>query len=629
MNITYKEFKEKFNINLTVQQEEAVQTVTGPVLLLSVPGSGKTTVLITRIAWMVYGNGIRPEDILVLTYTVSAAGDMKRRFSEKFGKELGGRIHFSTINSICNSIIYWYAKFTGHTVFEFSDYSPRQAGFLKQAYQKITGEFPTESDISEIRTSITFIKNMMLKQGELLSTDTDKDKKTWAIYNTYVNFMHTQHIMDYDDQLVYANTIISSDPRALKHIQDRFKYVLVDEAQDTSKIQHRLISLIARGDGADNLFMVGDEDQSIYGFRGAYPEALMSFTKVHPNAKTLLMEENFRSDASIVKAASNVIRHNTMRHEKKMTASHGAAASAVKNITLAARAAQLTYLARVASDTTEQTAILYRDNESVIPLVDLLDREKIPYRIKRSEMTFFNNMIVKDITDIIKFAYDQGNASLFMNIYYKVRTYLKKQDALTLCGVAQAMNETIFEAAENTSTLKNDRKNMLTKLRKELDAIKKMNGKDMLIHILCSMGYLDYMDRNMIDDSRLYAIRKIADKTKSPEDFLERMQYLKDTIMNKEDDPDVPLILSTIHSSKGLEYDNVYMLDVIDDVFPKLAEPGRSSGSSADRIKKEKETFEEERRIFYVGVTRAKKHLTVFSFKTEDSRFIKELMVQE
>ena len=160
--MNFNDFKKQFHINLTSQQEEAVQAVEGPVLLLSVPGSGKTTVLVTRIGWMIHGCGIKPESILVLTYTVAAAHDMERRFASKFGEELGKRVHFSTINSICHQIIHWYAGVTGNTVFKFSDYSPKQAAFLSQAYTKTSGGYATESDLQDIRTQITFIKNMML-----------------------------------------------------------------------------------------------------------------------------------------------------------------------------------------------------------------------------------------------------------------------------------------------------------------------------------------------------------------------------------------------------------------------------------------------------------------------------------
>ncbi len=620
----FKDFKAQFHIDLTKQQEEAVQAVEGPVLLLSVPGSGKTTVLVTRIGWMIYGCGVKPESILVLTYTVSAARDMEKRFAVKFGEELGKRVHFSTINSICHRIIYWYARVTGNTVFTFSDYSPKQAAFLSQAYTKVAHTFATESDLQDIRTQITYIKNMMLSADEIDALNEDLDYDIAQIYRGYKAFMRKEHLMDYDDQLVYAHLMIKSDPRVLEHIQQKFSYVLVDEAQDTSKIQHVIISMIAKRKDADNLFMVGDEDQSIYGFRGAYPEALMSFQKMHENAKVLLMEENFRSDAHIVKACENVINHNVLRHKKKLIASHPAQVP-VKQVEVFTRSAQLNYLLKAASDIQEETAVLYRDNESIIPFVDLLEKHSIPYRMRKSELNFFTSRIVKDLTDIIHFAYDPCDTDAFMNIYFKVHTYLKKETARALCGVSQANGIPVFDAAYNSSLLKKRQRATIEKVDSDFRLLKKMSGKDGLIYILYTMGYLDYLERSQMDTRKLFALKKISEGTPDLKGFLQRLDFLNKTIAEKENDSKVPLILSTIHSSKGLEYDNVYLIDVMDGVFPKASKPPKKITDPCD-VTFEQETYEEERRIFYVGATRAKKRLTVFTFKQATSTFAKEML---
>ena len=620
--MTYGEFTQKYDIHLTEQQNEAVQAVEGPVLLLSVPGSGKTTVLVTRIAWMIYGCGISPEQILVLTYTVAAARDMARRFSEKFGEDLGKRIHFSTINSICHQIIHWYAQATGNRVFTFSGYSPMQAAYLRQAYTRISGSYPTESELQGVRSSITYIKNMMLTKDEIEELREDMDFDIGKLYYGYRDFMRQHRLMDYDDQLTYAYTILAHDMRALDHLHEKFSYVLIDEAQDTSRIQHLIIAMAARQGTRDNLFMVGDEDQSIYGFRGAYPEALMSFEDNHPGAKVLLMEENFRSDANIVNAAANVIRHNVLRHEKAMTASHEAVIP-VKKVELVSRAAQLTYLLKVAEDTDEETAILYRDNESIIPFVDLLEKNGIPYRMRKGEMNFFTSRVVKDITDIIHFAYNPYDTKAFMNIYYKVRMYLKKENAQALCGVSEAEAIPVFDAAWDSSILTKRQKATLDDIDMQFKSLRKMSGNKGLIYILYTMGYLDYMERSGIDPGRLFALKKISEDTPDLQGFLKRIDYLNATIAARENDPSVPLILSTIHSSKGLEYDNVYMIDVMNGVFPKDDIP--PGIRDPKKVTPEQEAFEEERRIFYVGATRAKKRLTIFTFSKEKSVFADEL----
>ena len=211
-----------------------------------------------------------------------------------------------------------------------------------------------------------------------------------------------------------------------------YPYICVDEAQDTSKIQHAIIALLT--DKAQNIFMVGDEDQSIYGFRAAYPKALLSFEKNYPDAKVLLMEENFRSNADIVTAADQFIQKNTMRHAKHMTAGNSCKGK-VRQIDLNSRMAQYTYLLKVAEECRDQTAVLYRDNECALPLIDLLERNNVPYRMRNAELTFFSHRVVVDITNIINFALNPKDTDIFLKIYYKLSMYIKKQDAIEIARI--------------------------------------------------------------------------------------------------------------------------------------------------------------------------------------------------
>ena len=191
--------------------------------------------------------------------------------------------------------------------------------------------------------------------------------------------------MDYDDQMVYAYNMLLKIPWLLEYFQNQYPYICVDEAQDTSKIQHAIIALLASRTG--NLFMVGDEDQSIYGFRAAYPEALLEFEQHHPGAKVLLMEENIRSDANIVQAANRFIQNNTLRHEKHMHPSRPKQRE-IREISVANRKAQYSYLFKVAASCTNQAAVLYWDHECALPLIDLLERNGIPYRMRNVDITF-------------------------------------------------------------------------------------------------------------------------------------------------------------------------------------------------------------------------------------------------
>lgn len=404
-SMEWKEFETTFSVKLNQQQKEAVQSTKGPVLLLAVPGSGKTTVLVTRLGYMIYCRNIPPESILTVTYTVAATKDMSERFAVRFGEDMAKRLEFRTINGICAMIIQYYGRRIGKTPFELVKDEKATTGMLIKICQDHGMGYPTESDLKNVRTLITYIKNMMLNEEELQKLEEESDIRIAGIYREYCRQMREQKLMDYDDQMLYAYNILRKDPGVLAYFQNRYPYICVDEAQDTSKIQHAIIALLAAGTG--NLFMVGDEDQSIYGFRAAYPEALLSFEKKHPGAKVLLMEENFRSNAKIVEAADKFIQKNTLRHEKHMRAAREAGAD-IREISLKSRKAQYVYLMKAAQECTTgmagmsgseehrgradasvtETAVLYRDNECAIPLIDLLERKNIPYRMRNADLSF-------------------------------------------------------------------------------------------------------------------------------------------------------------------------------------------------------------------------------------------------
>ena len=427
---------------LNAQQSEAVKTVEGPVLLLAVPGSGKTTVLVLRLGYMILNCGIAPENILTVTYTVAATQDMAKRFAGYFGGELAARLEFRTINGICAKIIAYYSRAIGKKPFELVTDEKSTAGILTQIYQQVEQNWPTEADLRNVRTLITYIKNQMLTEKEIKALSKQKgsplraadcDINIAAIYERYNRWLREQHLMDYDDQMVYALTILRKVPQVLEHFQEQYRYICVDEAQDTSRIQHTIIALLASK--FDNLFMVGDEDQSIYGFRAACPEALINFEKEHSGAKVLLMEQNYRSGSGIVRAADRFIQKNTLRHAKHMVCADGAAEGPeVREVVLKTRRAQYYYLLRVADGCEEETAVLYRNNESAIPVVDLLERNNVPYRIRNAEVGFFTHRTVMDISNIIKLAYDPRDVDAFMAVYYKLGWAAGAGNGHQICG---------------------------------------------------------------------------------------------------------------------------------------------------------------------------------------------------
>ena len=636
-SMEWKEFETTFSVKLNQQQKEAVQSTKGPVLLLAVPGSGKTTVLVTRLGYMIYCKNIPPESILTVTYTVAATKDMSERFAVRFGEDMAKRLEFRTINGICARIIQYYGRRIGKTPFELVKDEKTTTGMLIRICQDHGMGYPTESDLKNVRTLITYIKNMMLNEEELQKLEEESDIRIAEIYREYCRQMREQKLMDYDDQMLYAYNILRKDPSVLAYFQNRYPYICVDEAQDTSKIQHAIIALLAAGTG--NLFMVGDEDQSIYGFRAAYPEALLSFEKKHPGAKVLLMEENFRSNAKIVEAADKFIQKNTLRHEKHMRAAREAGAD-IREISLKSRKAQYVYLMKAAQECTTgmagmsgseehrgradasvtETAVLYRDNECAIPLIDLLERKNIPYRMRNADLSFFTHRTVLDVQNIIRFAMDPKDTELFMQIYYRLKLFFNKKDALRYAQISQEKDMEVLDAALKYGNLEKYQEDNIRNLKRQMVRILNMPGDEAVNQILTYMGYQDYLKKMGMNANKLETVKLIGSRVESPEKLLERLEELRTIIQEKVSDKDCPFILSTMHASKGLEYDTVYLLDVMDGILPEkvLANPRTAS-------KEELETYEEERRLFYVGVTRAKNQLNVFT-TNKPSKFCSELL---
>ena len=653
--MTWTEFTSRFPIQLNQQQESAVQSVEGPVLLLAVPGSGKTTVLVTRLGYMIFCKGIAPERILTVTYTVAATKDMAARFARCFGAEMAERLEFRTINGICARVIQYCSWKSGRTAFSLLTDEKRIAAMLSGIYQRIEHSYPTESDLQNVRTLITFIKNRMLGEEEIRALEKDAEIQLLRIYKAYNAELREHQLMDYDDQMVYAYTMLQRFPWLREHFQQQYPYICVDEAQDTSKIQHAIIALLASR--TENLFMVGDEDQSIYGFRAAYPDALLEFEQHHPGARVLLMEENFRSDASIVRAADRFIQKNTLRHEKHMQPARPKQRE-IREIPLANRKAQYSYLLKVAEDCTaayaadpkrravvadevkeradggpatdalhadrrrslSPIAVLYRDHECALPLIDLLERNGVPYRMRNADIGFFTNRVVLDICNIIRLAENPLNTELFMQLYYKLGTYLRKQDAQSIADISQLEGISVWDVALKHGGLNAYTKGKVRAIQTHMRNMLKENAGRAVYRIVEYMGYREYMERSEIKDTKLDILRILADQEDSPRHLVDRLEKLRQVLKEKSSERDCPFILSTIHASKGLEYDSVYLLDVIDGVLPAQIPKDLKKAEKA-----ELEAYEEERRLFYVGITRAKDQLYVFTIKTQHSAFCDEL----
>ena len=600
--MTYSDFKNQYSVCLNPQQEAAVQLVNGPILLLAVPGSGKTTVLVTRLGHMVYCKGIPPENILTVTYTIAATKDMRSRFVRFFGEGHADKLTFRTINGLCAVVIHYYAQWKGTEPFALINDEARLNTVIRELLSKGSGGYPSDQQVKEARTHITFCKNMMLTDTEVESHRVD-GMDFPAVYKGYQSYLLKNRLMDYDDQMVFTCRIFRQFPEVLAHFQSRWPYLCVDEAQDTSKIQHTILRLLASR--SRNIFMVGDEDQSIYGFRAAWPQALLEFEQVWPGAKVLTMETNYRSTQTIVEAADSFIQRNESRRPKHMRTDNPEGVP-IKRTALTDYNRQYRYLLKIARNCPEQTAVLYRNNDSALPLIDLLDREGIPYTCRQRESFFFTSPIVRDITDMLEFAFDDRNWEKFLRFYYKLGLKIKKP---ILAGMLRGMgrSETVFERLLDSEGLEPWQYGKIRALRTHYSKFPQLTSFAAIQRLVKYMGYGDYLREHKTDTSRLDILLSLASYTPTITAFLTHLHELRKTI-ERTPAPSCPFVLSTIHASKGLEYDRVILIDAVDGLFPADPLPQDEEGKAA---------LEEDRRLFYVGVTRAKHQLELLCYESK------------
>ena len=629
--------KEQFHLSFTQQQLQAIETIDGPVLLLAVPGAGKTTVMVSRIASMIYEHGIAPSSILTITFSKAGARDMRRRYEGLFGQLEKETPLFCTIHSFCYQVVGSYCQATGGVAPQLIEARERSMA-LREIYQRINQEFLSEDLEEELVSNLSFIKNAMLRQEDVEQNEKQPAEKRvletqiknlWSIYKAYSNFKRDNGLMDFDDMLSYTLTILKKYPQILEYYQDRYPYLCVDEAQDTSKLQHAVIGLLAQK--SQNLFLVGDEDQSIYRFRGACPENLLEFPKQYPKAKLLKMEENFRSTGEIVEHANRFISFNKQRYPKNMfTHNERGELIEVKKLHDFAdqyHAAIEAYLAEPGT-----TAFIYRNNLSAVPIADILDRNDVDFYIKEHKARLKNNYVVSDVLAFFSLSFDSKDFAAFSRIFYKTSSCLKRNMLSRIPQGPLMEGESYFDRMvtlcdENQNTGKIRYISMMVEQLHKMDPVKAMEC------ILYQIGYLGYLEFTSgagysMQAQKLNILMSLASRVSTVEQFLDRIDELDEIVVQHAQRPQARLTLTTAHSAKGLEFDTVVLLDCMDDIFP--------AHSAVEKWKLGmEEEMEEEARLFYVACTRARKRLVLpyanFSANTPavPSRFLSRLMEPE
>lgn len=601
----FEHLSEKYHIVLNDQQRQAVEHHNGPALVLAGPGSGKTTVITARTAYLCLACGVKPGRILSITYSRASARDMDERFNSLYGGEINGKVRFSTIHSFCDSVLHDYERRQGNQ-FDLLE-GHKQRAVLHDIFKRNNMYRASEEEMSDLMQSIGLVKNKMLKDPSLFETDLNAFP---AIYEAYEAYKKEHLLIDFDDMLRVAYIVLRKCPDILQKYQNWYPYVQVDEAQDASKIQFAIIRLLVGK--KRNLFVVADDDQSIYGFRGAEPSEILSIEQTYPGCRIFKLEKNYRSTRNIVEISSKFIRMNTSRFDKRHFTDNPVTADPVL-LQCDNSAAQWNYMLDTMQSITEKMpkstfAVLFRNNLSAVHLVDLLDHNHIPFNIRETDMFFFTHWVVQDVVAILRFALNQTDADAFMRFYYKIGRYLSKvlaEYATDACGG----RESVLDAAAEYPALKPFQARKVLKLKDEFKGIAKVPARNALRYFETEFHYVqyveDYCKKNRL--SAEYAVGMfrilcdIAEGCTSVSAFLERLGYLQKQFKHRKRKDGVNLTLSTFHSSKGLEFDTVFMIDLTNAEIPGNA----VVENPVENVRK----IEEERRLWYVAMTRARKNL--------------------
>lgn len=604
-------------MNLNPSQESAIRHKEGPMLVLAGPGSGKTLVITERTRYLIEECQVSPSNILVITFTKAAATEMKQRFKRRIGRDCP--VTFGTFHAVFFMIL----KHAYHYNVENIIKEEVKYQCIKEIVAKCRLDYEDETEfITAILGEIGMVKNAGISIANYYSKNC-AETVFRRIFNEYQEYLYRHGLIDFDDMLVYTYELFKERGDILAAWQKKYQYILIDEFQDINKIQYDVMKMLA-GE-KKNVFAVGDDDQSIYRFRGAKPEIMLHFREDFKGAKTVLLDTNYRSTEQIVAASGNVIRYNKERFSKEIKAAGGSGAEVEYLLFEGQREEN----ARIIWDIQEAVehgahyedfAILFRTNIQPRLLMEQLLAYNIPFRTKDSIPNIYEHWIAKDLFAYIRIAMGSRERKDFLQIMNRPKRYISR-DSLDEPTVAFDVWEWYYE--EQPWVAKR-----IGQLEHDIKVLERLSPYAAINYIRKAVGYDDflaeYADYRRIKVDDLYdVIEELQASAKDHKDYdswfahidvytkeLQEMYRLQSE--NRES-----VALATLHSAKGLEYDNVYLIDVNEGVMPyKKAVLDQE--------------IEEERRMFYVGMTRAKKNLHLFAVKkinnkdAEISRFIRE-----
>ena len=607
-------------MGLNNTQFQAIAHKNGPCMVLAGPGSGKTTVITRRIEYLITKHRVKPEEILVITFSKTASKEMKSRFQALWenGKV---PVSFGTFHGIYYGILKWAYKLTSENI--FSD--DQKYGLLQRVVERMDLDIDDEKEFLQgIATEISNVKNNQIPLEEYQSLNCEEEVFL-KIYQTYENERKRIRKIDFDDMLVLTYELFEKRPDILRMWQKKYKYILIDEFQDINKVQYDVIRMLAAPE--NNLFIVGDDDQSIYQFRGARPKIMLNFPTDYPDTKRILLDVNYRSTKAIVNGAARVIGHNVNRFQKEIVTENEQGANVhiqevrhpIEESKYVIGEIQKTIKAGVPPT---EIAVLFRTNQEARALVETCMEYSMPYYMKEHFPNLYEHFIAKNLITYMKMALGDRSRKLFLEIMNRPNRYIGR-DSLE-------QGEVSFEELRKFYQDKEWMLDRIDQLEVDFRIIKRCAPYAAIQYIRKHIGYDDFLKEYAI--KRRIKLDELMDVLKEIEERAKEYKTIKEWFTHIEEyteqlrrqaeyqEPSAKSIsLMTMHGAKGLEFHTVFIIGANEDICPyKKAET--------------KEEIEEERRLFYVAMTRAKKRLVISYSKERNgkkmsqSRFVGEVL---
>ena len=613
-------------MQLNSEQLKAVNHIDGPMLVLAGAGSGKTKVLTSRIANLIE-NGISPYNILAITFTNKAAKEMKDRVIRLIGSN-ANNIQISTFHSLGLKILKENYSLLGYeknfTIIDSDDVLTIIKKIMKDLNMAKERYNPRE-----LRNKISSAKNAMM--GVDAFSRVEFDHNVVEVYKRYINKLKNGNSIDFDDLLILPIKLFKKYPSILEDYQDKYKYILIDEYQDTNEAQYTLSKLLAAKHR--NLFVVGDNDQAIYAFRGANYKNILNFEKDYPETQTILLEENYRSTKTILNAANSVIKNNRERKDKNLW-SNNDSGEKIKYRIVSNEKEESSYVASEIKDLIskgikeEDIAILYRTNAQSRVVEEEMLKRNIKYRVVGS-FYFYNRKEIKDLLCYLRLINNHKDDVSLLRIINTPKRGIGEKTIDNLTDVATLNDTSIYEAISGGKEL--EFKKLIEELTKDSETL---SLTELIDNIINKSGIKKELTSSKLleDEIRLENINEFKSITKSYEeeygsatlsDFLEEISLVSD--MTEHQDGSNRVSLMTVHSVKGLEFDYVFLVGMEEGIFPHYNAINDGTSSA----------IEEERRLCYVAITRAKKVLYITTAESRmlfgntnrnmPSRFIEEI----